>query len=428
MSASSLEVAEPEPSVGPKTGGPGFDLESVRAQFPILWETVRSRPLVYLDNAATTQKPERVIAAVADCYRHFYANVARGVHTLAERATDAFESARRTVARFVGAGSSEEIVFVRGTTEAINLVAGSWGRANIGIGDEVLITELEHHANLIPWQCLCAEKGAHLVVAPIDERGEVTVDAFAAKLSARTRLAAVAHVSNVLGTVLPIREMADRAHAVGALLLVDGAQAAPHVDLDVRALDCDFYAFSAHKIYGPSGLGVLFARREVLATMPPWQTGGGIVTTVTYGATEYLAPPTRFEPGTSNLEGAVGLAAALDVVEEIGRGNVADWERKLVAYALFRLGEIPGLRLLGAPKERASAISFVVEGVHAHDVGTILDTQGIAVRVGHLCAQPLMARLGVTTAVRASFGLYNTMAEIDALVSGLRKVREIFLG
>ncbi len=426
MSTASLEIAAPERWMGTPPAVPGFDLEAVRAQFPILGETVRGRPLVYLDNAATTQKPERVLAAVADCYRRSYANVARGVHTLAERATDAFENARRTVAQFIGAQSAEEIVFVRGTTEAINLVAGSWGRANLGVGDEILITELEHHANLIPWQRLCADKGANLVVAPIDERGEVTVDAFAAKLSSRTRLAAVAHVSNVLGTVLPIRELAERAHAVGALLLVDGAQAAPHVDLDVRALGCDFYAFSGHKIYGPSGLGVLFARREVLAAMPPWQTGGGIVSTVTYGAAEYLAPPTRFEPGTPNLEGAVGLAAALDFLVETGRGSVAAWERTLVAYALLRLEEVPGLRLLGAPEERASAISFVVEGVHSHDVGTILDTQGIAVRVGHLCAQPLMARLGITTAVRVSFGLYNTMAEIDALVSGLRKVREIF--
>ncbi len=424
MSTASLEVAEPEHS---RSGVPSFDLEAVRAQFPILKETVRGRPLVYLDNAATTQKPERVIAAVADCYRHFYANVARGVHTLAERATDAFETARRTVARFVGAESADEIVFVRGTTEAINLVAGSWGHANVGPGDEILITALEHHANLIPWQRLCAEKGAKLVVAPINVRGEVPLEAFEEQLSKRTRLAAVAHVSNVLGTVLPIAEMAERAHAVGALLLVDGAQAAPHVNLDVRTLGCDFYAFSGHKVYGPSGIGVLWARREVLAAMPPWQTGGGIVTRVTFEESEYVDPPSRFEPGTLNLEGVVGLGAALEFLGEIGRENVANWESSLVEYALDRLEMIPHLRLLGAPKERASAISFVLEGVHSHDVGTVLDTQGVAVRVGHLCAQPLMAGLGIATAVRVSFACYNTVAEIDALASGLRKAREIFL-
>ncbi len=406
---------------------PAYGLDAVRGEFPILSETVRGRPLVYLDNAATTQKPERVIAAVTDCYRHSYANVGRGVHALAEKAIGAFERARSTVAHFLGAESADEIVFVRGTTEAINMVAGSWGRANIGPGDEILITALEHHANLIPWQRLCAERGAKLVIAPLDVRGDVPLDAFEERLSPRTRLAAVAHVSNVLGTVLPIREMAGLAHAVGALLLVDGAQAAPHVVLDVQELGCDFYAFSGHKVYGPSGIGVLWARREILAAMPPWQTGGGIVTGVTFEKSEFVDPPSRFEPGTLNLEGAVGLGAALDFLGEIGRESVAAWESSLVDYALDRLEEIPHLRLLGDPSERASAISFVFEGVHSHDVGTVLDAQGIAVRVGHLCAQPLMAGLGVTSVVRASFGLYNTRAEVDALVAGLRKVQEIFL-
>ncbi len=425
MNTASLEVHEAP--IAPCAAAPAYDLDAVRAEFPILKETVRGRPLAYLDNAATTQKPERVIAAVADCYRHSYANVSRGVHSLAERATDAFERARGTVAGFLVASGAEEIVFVRGTTEAINLVAASWGRANVGPGDEILLTELEHHANLIPWQRLCAEKGARLVVVPIDERGEVSLEDFAARLSSRTRLCAVAHVSNVLGTVLPVAKMAEAAHAVGALLLVDGAQAAPHVDLDVQKLGCDFYAFSGHKVYGPSGVGVLWARREILAAMPPWQTGGGIVTTVTFDGAEFVDPPSRFEPGTLNLEGVIGLAAALDYLCGLGREEVAAWESSLVDYALAALSEMAGLRLLGSPRERASAISFVLPGVHPHDVGTILDAQGIAVRVGHLCAQPLMARLGISSAVRASFGLYNTRAEIDALVAGLHQVREVFL-
>ncbi len=414
------------PTTGEIPGRPAYDLDAIRAEFPILSERVHGRPLVYLDNAATTQKPERVIATVADCYRHTYANVSRGVHTLAEKATGAFEQARRTVATFLGAESSDEIVFTRGTTEAINLVAGSWGRANVGPGDEILVTELEHHANLIPWQRLCAERGARLVVVPIDERGDVTLEAFAERLSSRTRLAAVAHVSNVLGSVLPVREMAVRAHAQGALLLVDGAQSAPHAELDLSKLGCDFFAFSGHKAYGPSGVGVLWARRDVLAAMPPWQTGGGIVTRVTLDEAEYVDPPARFEPGTQNLEGVLGLAAALDFLSATGRKGVADWEGALVAYALERLATVPGLRLLGEPHERASAISFVMPGVHPHDVGTVLDMEGVAVRVGHLCAQPLMARLGIAAAVRASFALYNTKEEVDALVTALDRVREVF--
>lgn len=425
--ASAIEFATIESVASPGwIGAPAYDLDAVRAEFPILGETVRGRPLAYLDNAATTQKPEPVIAAVADCYRHGYANVARGVHALAERATLAYEDSREKVARFLGAETSEEIVFVRGTTEAINLVAGSWGRANVKAGDEILITELEHHANILPWQRLCEEVGARLVVAPIDERGEVPLEGIAARLSPRTRLAAVAHVSNVLGTVLPVREIAEIVHGAGALLLVDGPQAAPHLALDVRALGCDFYAFSGHKAYGPSGIGALWARREILASMPPWQTGGGIVHRVSFAGTEYAEPPTRFEPGTPNLEGALGLAAAIDFVEALGRSRIAAWERTLTGRALDRLADIPGLRLLGAPRERASLVSFELAGVHPHDVATILDGEGIAVRVGHLCAQPLMARLGVPAVVRASFALYNTLDEVEALAAGLAKAREVF--
>lgn len=405
---------------------PAYDLAAVRAEFPILRETVRGRPLVYLDNAATTQKPERVIAAVADCYRHGYANVARGVHALAERATLAYEAAREKVARFLGAGVPDEIVFLRGTTEAINLVAGSWGRANLKSGDEILITELEHHANILPWQRLCEEVGARLVVAPIDGRGEVPLEGIAARLSPRTRLAAVAHVSNVLGTVLPVREIADLVHAAGALLLVDGPQAAPHFDVDVRDLGCDFYAFSGHKAYGPSGIGALWARREILAAMPPWQTGGGIVDRVSFSGTGYAAPPTRFEPGTGNLEGAVGLAAAIDFIEALGRPHIAAWERALTERAVERLAGVSGLRLLGAPEGRGALVSFELAGIHPHDVATILDGEGVAVRVGHLCAQPLMSRLGLPAVVRASFALYNTFDEVDALAEGLGKAREVF--
>jgi cysteine desulfurase / selenocysteine lyase len=424
--STAIEASEAIAASEEQLDTPPYDLDAVRAEFPILRESVRGRPLTYLDNAATTQKPERVIAAVADCYRHGYANVARGVHALAERATLAYEEARSKVARFLGAAAAEEIVFVRGTTEAINLVAGSWGRANVKAGDEILITELEHHANILPWQRLCEETGARLVVAPLDEHGEVPLEGIADRLSPRTRLAAVAHVSNVLGTILPVREIADLVHDAGALLLVDGPQAAPHLVIDVRALGCDFYAFSGHKAYGPSGIGALWARRGILAAMPPWQTGGGIVRSVTFEGTEYAEPPARFEPGTPNLEGAVGLAAAIDFLEAVGRPRAAAWERMLFERALDRLAGIPGLRLLGAPRERASLFSFVLEGIHPHDVGTILDGEGIAVRVGHLCAQPLMARLGQPAVVRASFAVYNTLDEVEALAAGLAKAREVF--
>jgi len=414
-----------EQQVSGKTA-PSYDLARVRDDFPILAQHIHGQPLVYLDNAATTQKPRAVLDALAAVYGTSYANVGRGVHTLTQRATEAYESARRTVQRFLGASQPEEIVFVRGTTEAINLVAQSWGRKNVGPGDEILITELEHHSNILPWQMLCAERGAHLRVAPIDDRGEVILPELERLLSERTRLVAVAHVSNSLGTLLPVREIADLAHARGAVLLVDGAQGAPHLDVDVQALGCDFYAFSGHKVYGPSGIGALWGRADLLAEMPPWQGGGGMVVRVTFEKTTYLPPPHRFEAGTPFIEGAVALAAALDYMTALGRGAIAAWEEELLALATERISEIPGVRILGTSPQKAAVVSFTVDGVHPHDVGTVLDRQGIAVRAGHHCAQPVMDRFGVPATTRASFGLYNAPEEVEALAAGLRRVREIF--
>ena len=405
---------------------PAYDLAAVRADFPILSAAIRGRPLVYLDNAASTQKPRAVLDAIAGCYGGYYANVERGVHTLSQRATEARERARETVRRFLHAPSADEIVFVRGTTEAINLVAASWGRANVGPGDEVLITGLEHHSNLVPWVMLCEERGARLRVAPLDDRGQVRLDDFAGFLTPRTRIAAFAHVSNALGTVNPVAEMTALAHRAGALALVDGAQAVPHGSVDVQALGCDFYAFSGHKVYGPSGIGVLWGRRELRAGMPPWQGGGGMIRTVTFDRVTYAPPPHRFEAGTPFIEGAIGLGAALEYVGALGLANVAGWEAELLALATERLAEVPGLRLIGTAKEKAAVLSFVLEGIHPHDVGTVLDGQGIAVRAGHHCAQPVMERFGVPATTRASFGLYNTVEEVYALADAVHRARELF--
>jgi cysteine desulfurase/selenocysteine lyase len=405
---------------------PGYDLSRVREDFPILAQRIHGHPLVYLDNAATTHKPRAVLDAIAAVYETSYSNVGRGVHTLTQRATTAYENARATVQRFLNAPRPEEIVFLRGTTEAINLVAQSWGRRNVGAGDEVLITALEHHSNILPWQMLCEERGAHLRVAPVDDRGEVILDELERLLSDRTRLVAVAHVSNSLGTILPVREIAELAHARGAVVLVDGAQGVPHLEVDVRELGCDFYAFSGHKVYGPSGIGALWGRHELLQAMPPWQGGGGMVVRVTFEKTTYLPPPHRFEAGTPFIEGAVALATAIDYVDAIGRSAIAAWEGELLALATERLAEIPGVRFIGTSPHKAAVISFVLEGVHPHDVGTILDQEGIAVRAGHHCAQPVMERFGVPATSRASFGLYNTPEEVEALAAGLRRVREIF--
>ena len=407
---------------------PAYDLDRVRADFPILAQKVHGRPLVYLDNAASTQKPRAVMDAIAACYGEFYANVERGVHTLSQASTAARERARETVRRFLNAPSAEEVVFVRGTTEAINLVAASWGRRHVGPGDEVLITELEHHSNIVPWQLLCEERGARLRVAPIDDRGEVILPELERLLSRRTRLVAVAHVSNALGTLSPVREIAGRAHAAGAVVLVDGAQSAPHLGVDVQALGCDFYAFSGHKVYGPSGIGALWGRSELLKAMPPWQTGGGMVHGVTFEETTFAPPPHRFEAGTPFIEGAVALAAALDYMTALGRPAIAAWEEELLLLLTERLSEMPGVRIIGTSPRKAAVVSFTLDGVHPHDVGTILDRQGIAVRAGHHCAQPVMERFQVPATTRASFGLYNTPEEVEALAAGLRQVQKLFWG
>ncbi|HEX4964184.1 MAG TPA: cysteine desulfurase [Thermoanaerobaculia bacterium] len=409
-----------------ETAAPAYDLDRVRADFPILAQKVHGAPLAYLDNAASTQKPRAVLAAIATCYGEYYANVERGVHTLSQRSTAAREGARETVRRFLNAASAEEVVLVRGTTEAINLVAASWGRRNVGPGDEILLTELEHHSNIVPWQLLCEERGAALKVAPIDDRGEVILDELAKLLSPRTRLVAVAHVSNALGTVNPVREIARLAHGVGAVVMVDGAQSAPHLTIDVQALGADFYAFSGHKVYGPSGIGVLWGRGELLAAMPPWQGGGGMIRTVSFAKTTYAPPPHRFEAGTPAIEAAIGLGAALDYLTALGLPAVAAWEGELLALATERLAAVPGLRLIGTAREKAAVLSFVLEGIHPHDVGTVLDQAGIAVRAGHHCAQPVMEHFQVPATTRASFALYNTRAEVEALAAALHRAREIF--
>ncbi|MFL6192944.1 MAG: SufS family cysteine desulfurase [Thermoanaerobaculia bacterium] len=409
-----------------RTQAPAYDLAKVRADFPILGREVHGRPLVYLDNAASTQKPRAVGAAIVDCYEGWYANVERGVHTLSQLATEHRERARDTVRRFLNAGKTDEVIFVRGVTEGINLVAEAWGRRNVQAGDEVLITGLEHHSNLVPWQRLCEERGALLKVAALDDQGEVPVEEFARLLTPRTRMAAFAHVSNALGTVNPVREMAGLAQAAGALVLIDGAQAAPHLPIDVQALGCDFYTFSGHKVYGPSGIGVLWGREELLLAMPPWQSGGGMVHSVTFEKTTFAPPSHRFEAGTPFIEGAAALAAAIDYVTGLGLDAIAAWEAELLARATEQVSEIPGVRLVGTARHKAAVLSFSMEGIHPHDVGTILDREGIAVRAGHHCAQPVMARYGVPATTRASFGLYNTLEEVDALAAALRKVRELF--
>jgi cysteine desulfurase/selenocysteine lyase len=407
-------------------GGVGFDVARVRADFPILHQSVRGKPLVYLDNAATTQKPRVVIEALERYYREDNANVHRGVHLLSERATAAYEAARRRVRDFIHARSEKEIVFTRGTTESINLVAQTWGRANLRPGDEVLITEMEHHSNIVPWQMVCEQTGARLVVAPIDDAGELVLEAFEARLGERTRLVAVTHCSNALGTINPIAWIVERAHAAGSLVLVDGAQAVAHLPVDVQALDVDFYAFSGHKLYGPTGIGVLYAKSTLLEAMPPYQGGGEMIKYVTFEKTVYNDPPYKFEAGTPHIAGAIGLAAAIEYLQGLTLEAIAAHERDLLAYATARAQEVPGLRLIGAAREKAAILSFELERIHPHDIGTILDYHGVAIRTGHHCAMPVMQRYCVPATARASFGLYNTRAEIDAFVAALHKVREVF--
>jgi cysteine desulfurase / selenocysteine lyase len=404
-----------------------LDVGRIRADFPILSETVRDgHPLVYLDNAATSQKPRQVIAAISRFYSSENANIHRGLHYLSERATTAYDAAREKVARFLGAGSPSEIVFTRGTTEAINLVAQSWGRSNLRRGDEVLVTGMEHHANLVPWQLVCQQTGATFRAAPITDRGELDLDAFDRLLTDRTRLFAVGHVSNALGTVNPVRELAARAHARGALVLVDGAQSAPHLAIDVSELGSDFFACSGHKLFGPTGIGVLYGRMAILDVMPPWQTGGDMIERVTLERTTWAEPPARFEAGTPPIAEVIGLAAAIDYVESVGLGAIGTWESELLARATELIGALPGVRLVGTAREKAAVLSFVLEGIHPHDVGTVLDDEGVAVRAGHHCAQPVMQRFGIPATVRASFAFYNTPDEIEALVRGVERARKVF--
>ena len=403
-----------------------LDVERLRADFPILAQRINGRPLVYLDNGASAQRPRAVIEAERRYAEEMHANVHRGVHTLSQRATDAFEAARERVRRFINARSTREIVFTRGTTESINLVAQSFLRPRAKSGDEVLITHLEHHANIVPWQMACGATGAVLKVAPIDRRGEVDLAALTALITERTRLVAVAHVSNALGTVLPVRDIVALAHARGVPVLVDGAQAVPHFALDVQSLGCDFYAFSGHKLYGPDGIGILYGREALLEAMPPWQGGGDMILAVRFDGTTYNQLPFKFEAGTPHISGAVGLAAALDYVDGVGLGRIAAWERRLLAHATERLSAIEGVRLIGTARDKASLVSFVVDGVHPHDLGTVLDERGIAIRTGHHCAMPAIEFFGVPATARASFAFYNTLAEIDALAEGVAAARAMF--
>jgi cysteine desulfurase/selenocysteine lyase len=404
-----------------------LDVEKVRGQFPILREKVHGRPLVYLDNAASAQKPRAVIEAEAAVYEAYYSNVHRGVHSLSMRSTDAYEAAREKVRAFIGAAHSREIVFTRGTTESINLVASSYGRGHVGKGDEVLITGLEHHSNIVPWQMLCDEKGAHLRVAPLDDRGDVILEEMERLIGPRTKLVAFAHVSNALGTVNPVKRMVEMAHARGVPVLIDGAQAAPHTKVDVRELDCDFYALSSHKLYGPTGVGVLYGKAAHLQAMPPYQGGGDMILSVTFEKTTYNELPYKFEAGTPNIAGVIGLGAAVDWVRGLGHEAIAAHEHELLEYGTRKLLEVPGVRLIGTAREKAAVLSFVLEGVHPHDIGTVLDYEGVAVRTGHHCAQPVMERYGVPATTRASLAAYNTRAEIEVLVGALHKVREVFL-
>ncbi len=402
-----------------------LDIAKVRAQFPVLAQQVHGRPLVYLDNAATTQKPRAVIDAVRAYYERDNANVHRGVHALSERATAAYEAARGKVAELLNAASPREIVFTRGATEAINLVASSWGGANIGAGDEVLLTGMEHHSDIVPWQMLCERTGATLKVLPINDRGELRMDELPRLLGPRTRLVGVVHLSNALGTINPVAEIIARAHEVGAKVLVDGAQALAHMRVDVRALDCDFYVTSAHKMYGPTGIGMLYAKEALLDAMPPYQGGGDMIRMVTFEKTEYNELPWKFEAGTPNIAGAIGFGAAIDWLRETGIDAIAAHEQALLDYATARAREMPGLRLIGEAATRATVLSFTMRDIHPHDLGTILDREGVAIRAGHHCAMPVMQHFGVPATARASFAAYNTIEEIDALFAALQRAREL---
>ena len=403
-----------------------YDPQKIRANFPILYQQVNGKPLVYLDNAATTQKPRAVIDAITRYYEADNANIHRGVHYLSQHATQRYENSRETVRRFLNAAEPSEIVFVRGATEGINLIAQTLGRTRVRAGDEVLITAMEHHSNIVPWQILCEEKGAMLRVAPINDAGELILDEFARLLGPRTKIVAVPHVSNALGTINPLRQMVELAHRHNAVVVVDGAQAVPHLAVNVRALDCDFYVFSGHKLYGPTGIGVLYGKSALLNAMPPYQGGGDMILSVTFEKTTYNKIPHKFEAGTPDVSGVIGLAAAINYVNELGLDRIEAHERDLLRQATESLSTIPGIRLIGTAKEKASVLSFVMDGIHPHDIGTILDQEGIAIRTGHHCAQPVMERFGIPATARASFAFYNTREEVNALVKGIDRVREVF--
>ena len=408
------------------TGPARLDVEAIRRDFPALDQRVHEKALVYLDSAATALKPQVVIDAVTQVYTRDCANIHRAVHLLSQRATQSFEAVRPKVRAFLNAPSEEEIVFVRGTTEAINLVANAWARPRLSAGDRVLLSGLEHHSNIVPWQMVCQATGAELVVVPITDEGEVHLEDVASRLDERVKLVAMSHVSNALGSVQPVREIVELAHAVGAKVLLDGAQAAPHLVVDVQALGCDFYAFSGHKLYGPTGAGVLWGRRALLEEADPWQGGGDMIRSVTFEKTTYAALPAKLEAGTPDIAAVVGLGAAIDYVSGLGREAIARREQELLAYGTEALESLSGVRLVGTAKHKVGVLSFVMESAHPHDIGTIVDAEGVAIRTGHHCAQPVMERLGVPATARASLGLYNTREDIDALVRGLRRVQEIF--
>ncbi|MGK0485617.1 MAG: cysteine desulfurase/selenocysteine lyase [Myxococcota bacterium] len=409
-----------------ETNKAAFNVEAIRRDFPIFEQTMRGKPLVFLDSAASAQKPQAVIDRMASFYRDEYASIHRGVYQLSEVATFEFEKARGKLARFINAANPREIIITRNATESINLVAQTWGRKHLKRDDEILITEMEHHANIVPWQMLCEETGSKLVVVPLEEDGSLEEGAFEALLSERTKLVALSHVSNALGTINPIREMIAAAHAQGAPVLIDGAQAAPHLAIDVQELDCDFYAVSGHKVFGPSGVGFLYGKLDLLDAMPPYQGGGSMIHTVSFAKTTYAEVPARFEAGTPDIAGVIGLGVAVDYLTHVGMDAIAAWEHELLLYATEKLSAIDAVRIIGTAPDKAAVISFLIEGAHPHDIGSILDQHGVAIRAGHHCAQPLMERYGVPATARASFAFYNTKRDIDVLEQGIHSVLELF--
>ncbi len=426
MSGKAISAASAPAAAPGDNSTAAFNVDSIRADFPILKQTVYGKPLVYLDSGASAQKPRQVIDAMTDVFENYYSNVHRGVHWTSQRSTEAYEGAREKVQAFLSAPSEKEIIFTRGATEAINLVAATWGRKNLGPGDEVIISHMEHHSNIVPWQMLRDVKGIELKIAPIDDDGNFMFEEYEKLLSDKTKLVAVTHISNALGTVVPVKDVIRLAHEKGALVLLDGCQAVPHMAVDVQDLDVDFYVFSGHKLYGPTGIGVLWGREDLLNSMPPYQGGGDMILSVTFEKTTFMKVPHRFEAGTPAIAEAIGLGAAVDYVTDIGLENISAHEQGILQYATERLSAIDGLRIVGQAKEKASIISFVVDGIHPHDLGTLVDRAGVAVRVGHHCAQPVMERYGIAATARASFGLYNTRGEVDALVNALQEVKEFF--